>query len=162
MKKVNKSLCAKWEILSTAELVETEYKDKPIDDDFFERVYKGDFVRAYRDGRVNGHQKWIINITTKAKDDEGVIHTHELEWSFDKPMTIREVLDGAKHIKFKQDGLKVRWAGVSRQWIKCVDEDLKGMTCIDAWATAKCVAAVKPESCLNSFNRLFVKNLVGS
>ena len=37
MKKVNKSLYAKWEILSTAEIVETEYKDKPIDDDFFER-----------------------------------------------------------------------------------------------------------------------------
>lgn len=158
-RKLKKTLFAKWEIISTAEIVETEYADKAIDEAFFDRVYLGDFVRAYRDDRTSAHQKWKISIVTKAQADDGAIHTHELEWQFDKPMTIREVLGGAKHIKLESNGIKTRWVGVSKQWLDCVDNDLKGFTALEAWATASCVAMVKPENQLNAFNKLFGKNL---
>lgn len=138
-----RNLSAVWEVLSTAEIVETEYKDKAIDDEFFDRVYSGQFVRLYRDKVVDAKQIWTIGIVTTAKDDNGEIHTHELEWKFDKPMTIREVLSGAKHIKLNDGGITKRWAGVTKQWLDCVDEDLKGMTAIEAWCTAKCTAEIK-------------------
>lgn len=134
-------LTAKWEIISTAEIVETEYKDKPIDEAFFNRVYLGDFVRAYRDGRTDSKQVWNVGIVTKAKADDGTIHTHELEWQFDKPMTIREVLNGTDRFD---------WSGVTKQWLDCVDDDLKDLTALEAWATATCKAQVKP-----NFVRLF-------
>lgn len=155
-KRIKKNLIAKWNIVETAEIVETEYKDKPIDEPFFDRVYQGDFVRAYRDGRVEAKQLWVIQIETKAQDDDGVIHDHVLEWKFDKPMTIREVLEGAKHIKMN-DEFKARWTGVTRQWLDCVDSDLKGLDCVSAWATASCVAMVKPEFQINKFNKLMNK-----
>lgn len=156
-KRIKKKLIAKWNIVETAEIVEKEYKDKPIDEPFFDRVYQGDFVRAYRDGRVEAKQLWVIQIETKAQDDDGVIHEHVLEWKFDKPMTIREVLEGAKHIKMN-DEFKTRWTGVTKQWLDCVDSDLKGLDCvISAWATASCVAMVKPEFQINKFNKLMNK-----
>ena len=37
-KRIKKKLIAKWNIVETAEIVETEYKDKPIDEPFFDRV----------------------------------------------------------------------------------------------------------------------------
>lgn len=42
--------------------------------------------------------------------------------------------------------LKLRWSGVSDQWIKAVDEDLKGLTAVSAWATATCTAMVEKEN----------------
>lgn len=153
IKTVKKRLVAKWNIPETAEIVETEYKDKPIDDEFFDRVYLGDFVRTYRDGRTDAKQLWRIQILTKAQDDDGFIHEHFLEWNFNKAMTIREVLEGAKHIKLNNE-FKTRWKGVTKQWLDCVDEDLKGMVCLEAWCTAECMANVKPELAINKFNRL--------
>ena len=82
-------------------------------------------------------------IKTTAKADDGTIHEHEMEWSFNKLMSIKEVISGAKHIKVERDGLKLRWSGVSDQWIKAVDEDLKGLTAVSAWATATCVGMVE-------------------
>ncbi|HEY4538146.1 MAG TPA: hypothetical protein VIG45_06805 [Erysipelothrix sp.] len=159
-KLVKKNLFAKWEIISTAEIVENEYKGKPIDDAFFSRVYGGNFVRLYRDGRTEAKQVWSLEIVTTAKDDEGVIHTHEVEWTFDKPMTIREVLGGAKHIKMNSGGIKTRWVGVTKQWLDTVDQDLKGMDAIEAWATAKCTAMVKPKSAQDIMADALVNKLV--
>lgn len=155
MRKIKKRLVAKWEIMTTAEIVETEYNNKPIDDEFFDRVYKGDFVRTYRDGRTDSKQVWKIQILTKAKDEDGNIHEHLLEWEFYKQMTISEVLEGAKHIKMNNE-FKTRWTGVTKQWLSCVDEDLKGMVCLEAWCTAECVANVIPERAKNKFNRLML------
>lgn len=155
MRKIKKRLVAKWEIMTTAEIVETEYKNKPIDDEFFDLVYKGNFVRTYRDGRTDSKQVWKIQILTKAQDEEGNIHEHLLEWEFDKQMTIREVLEGAKHIKMNNE-FKTRWTGVTKQWLSCVDEDLKGMVCLEAWCTAECLANVIPERAKNKFNRLML------
>ena len=158
-KLVKKNLFAKWEIISTAEIVDNEYKGKPIDEAFFDRVYGGDFVRLYRDGRAEAKQVWSLNIITTAKDDEGMIHTHEVEWTFDKPMTIREVLGGAKHIKMNSGGIKTRWAGVTKQWLDTVDQDLQGMDAIEAWATAKCTAMVKPKSVQHILNESLMNRL---
>lgn len=141
MKKVKQKLSATWEILSTAEYVEE--LDRDVNDDDLVKIYQGSFVPLFLAHRVDRKQIWNVVIKTTAKADDGTIHEHEMEWSFNKLMSIKEVISGAKHIKVERDGLKLRWSGVSDQWIKAVDEDLKGLTAVSAWATATCVGMVE-------------------
>ncbi|TCB80158.1 hypothetical protein E0H89_00580 [Acinetobacter sp. ANC 3781] len=141
MKKTKQKLSATWEILSTAEYVEG--LDRDVNDDDLKLIYQGSFVPLFLAHRVDRKQIWNVVIKTTAKADDGTIHEHEMEWSFNKLMSIKEVISGAKHIKVERDGLKVRWSGVSDQWVKTVDEDLKGLTAVSAWATATCVGMVE-------------------
>ena len=141
MKKTKQKLSATWEILSTAEYVEG--LDRDVNDDDLVKIYQGSFVPLFLAHRVDRKQIWNVVIKTTAKADDGTIHEHEMEWSFNKLMSIKEVISGAKHIKVERDGLKVRWSGVSDQWVKAVDEDLKGLTAVSAWATATCVGMVE-------------------
>ena len=141
MKKTKQKLSATWEILSTAEYVES--LDRDVNDDDLVKIYQGSFVPLFLAHRVDRKQIWNVVIKTTAKADDGTIHEHEMEWSFNKLMSIKEVISGAKHIKVERDGLKLRWSGVSDQWIKAVDEDLKGLTAVSAWATATCVGMVE-------------------
>ena len=141
MKKTKQKLSATWEILSTAEYVES--LDRDVNDDDLVNIYQGSFVPLFLAHRVDRKQIWNVVIKTTAKADDGTIHEHEMEWSFNKLMSIKEVISGAKHIKVERDGLKLRWTGVSDQWIKAVDEDLKGLTAVSAWATATCVGMVE-------------------
>ena len=141
MKKTKQKLSATWEILSTAEYVEE--LDRDVNDDDLVKIYQGSFVPLFLAHRVDRKQIWNVVIKTTAKADDGTIHEHEMEWSFNKLMSIKEVISGAKHIKVERDGLKLRWSGVSDQGIKAVDEDLKGLTAVSAWATATCVGMVE-------------------
>ena len=141
MKKTKQKLSATWEILSTAEYVES--LDRDVNDDDLVKIYQGSFVPLFLAHRVDRKQIWNVVIKTTAKADDGTIHEHEMEWSFNKLMSIKEVISGAKHIKVERDGLKLHWSGVSDQWIKAVDEDLKGLTAVSAWATATCVGMVE-------------------
>lgn len=141
MKKTKQKLSATWEILSTAEYVEG--LDRDVSDDDLVKIYQGSFVPLLLTHRVDRKQIWNVVIKTTAKADDGTIHEHEMEWSFNKLMSIKEVISGAKHIKVERDGLKLRWSGVSDQWVKTVDEDLKGLTAVSAWATATCVGMVE-------------------
>lgn len=141
MKKTKQKLSATWEILSTAEYVEE--LDRDVNDDDLVKIYQGSFVPLFLAHRVDRKQIWNVVIKTTAKADDGTIHEHEMEWSFNKLMSIKEVISGAKHIKVERDGLKLRWTGVSDQWIKAVDEDLKDLTAVSAWATATCVGMVE-------------------
>lgn len=141
MKKTKQKLSATWEILSTAEYVEE--LDRDVNDDDLVKIYQGSFVPLFLAHRVDRKQIWNVVIKTTAKADDGTIHEHEMEWSFNKLMSIKEVISGAKHIKVERDGLKLRWSGVSDQWIKAVDEDLKGLTAVSAWTTATCVGMVE-------------------
>lgn len=141
MKKTKQKLSATWEILSTAEYVES--LDRDVNDDDLVKIYQGSFVPLFLAHRVDRKQIWNVVIKTTAKADDGTIHEHEMEWSFNKLMSIKEVISGAKHIKVERDGMKLRWSGVSDQWVKTVDEDLKGLTAVSAWATATCVGMVE-------------------
>ncbi|MEG1695823.1 MAG: hypothetical protein RRZ32_00340 [Acinetobacter sp.] len=141
MKKTKQKLSATWEILSTAEYVEE--LDRDVNDDDLVKIYQGSFVPLFLAHRVDRKQIWNVVIKTTAKADDGTIHEHEMEWSFNKLMSIKEVISGAKHIKVERDGMKLRWSGVSDQWIKAVDEDLKDLTAVSAWATATCVGMVE-------------------
>lgn len=141
MKKTKQKLSATWEILSTAEYVES--LDRDVNDDDLVKIYQGSFVPLFLAHRVDRKQIWNVVIKTTAEADDGTIHEHEMEWSFNKLMSIKEVISGAKHIKVERDGLKLRWTGVSDQWVKTVDEDLKGLTAVSAWATATCVGMVE-------------------
>ena len=140
MKKIKKKLTATWEIISTAELVESI--EGSLTDEHFNMIYQGEFVPLLRADRVERKQIWNLVIKTTAQADDGTVHEHEMEWQFDKPMSMKEVLDGAKHIKVDQGGIKTRWKGVSLHWLQTVDEDLKGLTAVSAWATASCTAMV--------------------
>ncbi|TCB79360.1 hypothetical protein E0H89_03655 [Acinetobacter sp. ANC 3781] len=158
MKKTKQKLSATWEILSTAEYVEE--LDRDVNDDDLVKIYQGSFVPLFLAHRVDRKQIWNVVIKTTAKADDGTIHEHEMEWSFNKLMSIKEVISGAKHIKVERDGLKLRWTGVSDQWIKAVDEDLKGLTAVSAWATATCVGMVEQvnpaATLLNRIQRMVV------
>lgn len=141
MKKTKQKLSATWEILSTAEYVEE--LDRDVNDDDLVKIYQGSFVPLFLAHRVDRKQIWNVVIKTTAKADDGTIHEHEMEWSFNKLMSIKEVISGAKHIKVERNFKPSRWSGVSDQWIKEVDEDLKGLTAVSAWATATCVGMVE-------------------
>ena len=141
MRKTKQKLSATWEILATAEYVES--LDRAVNDDDLKVIYQGSFVPLLLSHRVERKQVWNVVVKATAKADDGTIHEHEMEWQFDKLMSIKEVIDGAKHIKVNQGGIKVRWKGVSRQWIDAVDEDLKDLTAVSAWATATCVGMVE-------------------
>lgn len=158
MKKTKQKLSATWEILSTAEYVEE--LDRDVNDDDLVKIYQGSFVPLFLAHRVDRKQIWNVVIKTTAKADDGTIHEHEMEWSFNKLMSIKEVISGAKHIKVERDGLKLRWSGVSDQWIKAVDQDLKGLTAVSAWATATCVGMVEQvnpaATLLNRIQRMVV------
>jgi len=157
MKKIKKKLSATWEILTTAEYVEELGRD--VNDDDLKLIYQGSFVPLFLANRVERKQIWNVVIRTTAKADDGAIHNHEMEWDFNKMMSIKEVISGAKHIKVDRDGIKTRWSGVSKQWIDAVDEDLKGLTAISAWATATCTAVVEQE---NPASVLMGRMLIGS
>lgn len=144
MKKTKQKLSATWEILTTAEYVEELGRD--INDDDLKLIYQGSFVPLFLAHRVDRKQIWNVVIKTTAKADGGTIHEHEMEWSFNKLMSIKEVISGAKHIKVDRDGIKTRWNGVSKEWIDAVDKDLMGLTAISAWATATCTAMVEKEN----------------
>ena len=158
MKKTKQKLSATWEILSTAEYVEE--LDRDVNDDDLVKIYQGSFVPLFLAHRVDRKQIWNVVIKTTAKADDGTIHEHEMEWAFNKMMSIKEVISGAKHIKVERDGLKLRWSGVSDQWIKAVDEDLKDLTAVSAWATATCVGMVEQvnpaATLLNRIQRMVV------
>ena len=157
MKNKKHKLVAKWEVLSMAQYVDEHYKDKPVsrsDRDFFNKFYQGNWINLMLDNRVDPYQVWSIEILTRAKDENGVIYNHELEWKFDKPMTMTQILKGDENIKFNEGGFKKRWQGVTKQWLDCVDEDLKGMDCVDAWVTSTCYAKVKPQAVWNILNKM--------
>lgn len=144
MKKTKKTLTATWEILGTAKYVEeVEAQGGSIGDKELLEIYQGSFVPLFLAHRVERKQIWKVVIKTTAKADDGTLHEHEMEWNFNKPMSIKEVISGAKHIKVDHGGIKTRWVGVSEQWIAAVDEDLKDMDAVSAWATATCVAQVE-------------------
>lgn len=127
---------AVWEIISTAEYVEELERD--VNNADMLAIYQGNFVPLMLDERTSRKQIWNVSIITVAEHEDGTRHTHEMEWSMDKPMTMKEVLDGAKHVKVIRDGIKVRWKGLAKEWTSTVDEDLAGLTAISAWATASC------------------------
>ena len=150
MKKTKQKLSATWEILATAEYVES--LDRAVNDDDLKFIYQGSFVPLLLSHRAERKQIWNIVIKTTAKSDDGVIHEHKMEWAFNKPMSIKEVIDGAKHIKVNQNGIKTRWKGIARHWLSAVDVDLKDTTAISAWATATCTGLVQQG---NPANKLF-------
>lgn len=142
---INTNMNAVWEIISTAEYVEE--LDRDVTNEDMVAIYQGNFVPLMLDDRTSRKQLWHVVITTVAEADDGTRHTHEMEWQFDKPMLMKEVLDGAKHIKVNRDGMKLRWKGLAREWTATVDSDLAGLTAVSAWAVASCtgmVAKVNP------------------
>ncbi|MCU4307621.1 hypothetical protein KTH02_01875 [Acinetobacter radioresistens] len=141
MKKTKQNLYAEWEVISMAEWLEGLGRN-PTNDELI-ATYKGNFFPLYLNRHVDKKQIWTLTIQTTLQGDDGSTHEYEMEWAFNKPMSIKEVINGAKHIKVESDGIKTRWQGVSKQWLDAVDEDLKGLTAVSAWATATCVGMVE-------------------
>lgn len=137
---IHTNMNAVWEIMSTAEYV-TEL-ERPVNNEDMVAIYQGNFVPLMLDERTSRKQMWSVTITTIAMHEDGTRHTHEMEWNFDKPMMMKEVLDGAKHIKLMRNGIKTRWLGLAKEWTKTVDEDLAGLTALSAWAVASCTGLI--------------------
>lgn len=149
---------AVWEIISTAEYINE--LEREADNDDMVAIYQGNYVPLLLDERTSRKQIWHVIITTIAEHEDGTRHTHEMEWNFDKPMMMKEVLDGAKHIKVMRDGLKVRWTGLAKEWVKTVDQDLSGLTAISAWAVATCNGFVaKSNPLLDTYSVINTKRI---
>ena len=72
-----------------------EELDRDVNDDDLVKIYQGSFVPLFLAHRVDRKQIWNVVIKT-AKADDGTIHEHEMEWSFNKLMSIKEVVQRCK------------------------------------------------------------------
>lgn len=154
MKKIKKKLTAKWEVISMAEWLE-ELGREPTHAELCE-VYEGDFFPMYLSQQVSKNQVWHLKINTKAEHSDGTICNHEIEFKFDKPMSMFEVLNGAKHIKIEQDGFTRRWQGVTKSWLRDLDDDLGNeWIATEALVTATCIAEMTARNMMaDKFARL--------
>lgn len=138
-------LSAKWEILKTAEFVIEHFGDKPLPSHVLPHIYKGAAVPAILNGVIDSEQKWGVTIETVVQDDNGTEYPpHIVSWSIDEPLSFKDFMNGSDQVKVNRGGgLKTRWLGVGKEWIKMVDEDLSGLIAKTAWATANCLAKIK-------------------
>lgn len=154
MKKIKKKLTAIWEVLSMAEWLEGLDRN-PTNDELVE-WYKGDFFPMYLTGRASKYQKWNLHIVTTLEQDDGTQCKHEMQFKFDKPMSMHEVLNGATHIKIDRGGIKTRWLGVTKAWLKDLDDDFDNTwLTTKAEVTAECITELSASSVMGEkFARL--------
>ena len=145
MKTTKQKLYAEWEVISSAEWLEGLGRE-PTDKEM-RSIFNGTFYPLYHDNRVSNKQVWSLTLTTYLERDNGETSTCEMEWKFNKPMTMHEVLNGAKHIKVDNNGIKTRWIGVTKQWIKSLDDDYD-----DSWLAKKAVARAECEAMVKVVN----------
>lgn len=137
-------MVAKWEILSTAEMIIEKYPNQPIPESVLADIYVGNAVPFVLAGFISSQQKWGVTIVTTARDDAGGTHTHEVSWRIDEPLSFKDFMNGNPAVKVNRgSGLKTRWLGVGQEWIKMVDEEMAGLIAVEAWATANCLAELK-------------------
>lgn len=145
MKKIKKKLTAIWEVLSMAEWLDGLDRN-PTNDELME-WYKGDFFPMYLTGRASKYQKWNLHIVTTLEQDDGTQCKHEMQFKFDKPMSMHEVLNGAAHIKIDRGGIKTRWLGVTKAWLKDLDADFDNTwLTTKAEVTAECITELSASS----------------
>lgn len=149
-------MVARWEILSTAEMITENYPDQPVPESVLPDIYAGNAVPSILFGYISSRQRWGVTIVTTARDDAGGLHTHEVAWRIDEPLSFKDFMNGNPAVKVNRgSGLKTRWLGVGQEWIKMVDEELAGLIAIEAWATANCLAEIN----VRHMNRAVVPSL---
>lgn len=142
MKKTKQNLYAEWEVISMAEWLEGLGRN-PTNDELI-ATYKGNFFPLYLNRQVDKKQIWTLTIQTTLQGDDGSTHEYEMEWAFNKPMSMDEVLNGAKHIRLEEGGIKKRWIGVTKNWLKDLDAEFDdSYKAIKAVAIARCTAVVE-------------------
>lgn len=151
-------MAAKFEIISSVEFIDKHYPHKQVPEPVLCEIYKGALVPAILSGAIENKQKWGLTIVTTAKAANGDIHTHEVSWSVDEPMTFAECLRGKKEFSVNiGSGIRVQWKGITQQWLSMVDSDLPDMTAITAWATCNCLATINTNG-LSQFSIKQLKN----
>lgn len=163
-KKIVKSkIAVRWEILKMVESLNQRYGDGVVDAkdvDFYKDNFQGNYIDLLFEKRIDPCQIWQVEILTKAKDADGNIHFHTLNFDLSEKMKLHDVLKGNDKIKFNKGGFKVKWKGITEMWLAEVDSDLKDMDCIEAWVTATCSAKVKPLSNFNFINKVIANKLI--
>ena len=93
---------------------------------------------------------------TTLEQDDGTQCKHEMQFKFDKPMSMHEVLNGAAHIKIDRGGIKTRWLGVTKAWLKDLDADFDNTwLTTKAEVTAECITELSASSVMGEkFARL--------
>ena len=151
-------VAARWEILSTVAAVNKKYgmdsKVDKSDRDFYKDNFSGNYIDLLFENRINPCQIWHVEILTKAKESNGSIHYHTLEFDLNHSMSLHDVLKGKNKVKLDNGGFKVKWRGVTAMWLDEVDKDLVDMTCTEAWVTASCSAEVKRENIFNLMQKV--------
>lgn len=151
-------VAARWEILRTVAAVNEKYgmdsKVDKSDSNFYKENFSGNYIDLLFEDRINPCQLWRVEILTKAKESDGTVHFHTLEFDLNSRMSLHDVLKGNSKVKLDNGGFKVKWRGVTAMWLDEVDRDLTDMTCIEAWVTASCVAEVKPKNIFNLMQKI--------
>lgn len=151
-------LTAKYELISTCEFLNSI--NRKANDDELLQIYQGNFMPLFLQGRVSEKQCWSVLIQTEFYDKKGGSYegTHEMQFTINQAVTLREMLDGAKNVKVTcpTTNIKTRWGGVRKEWLTEVDKDLAGKYADKAYVTLTCYSSVKPQNITNRlFNKLF-------
>lgn len=110
----------KWEILSSAELISKLPPTAKVPLTMIMQIYSGNGLRLIiGDAKP---RKWGVTIETKAKAEDGCVHTVSMNYSPDDVLYLSELMNGVKHA-----------------WIDRMDEILNGMDAISAHAVARCL-----------------------
>lgn len=107
----------KWEILTSAELVGNLPANMPTPKPLLDRIYSGTGMRYMHTPKP---RKWCVRIVTKAKADDGTIHTHKMTYQPDSKVMLSQLMNMIKNA-----------------WVDTVDQDLADCTAISAHATAE-------------------------
>jgi hypothetical protein len=107
----------KWEILSACELVQSLPPNTPTPKPLLQRIYSGS---GYKYMHTPKPRQWRVSIVTKARADDGTVHTHKMSYAPDSKVMLSQLINMIKHA-----------------WVDTVDKDLVDCTAISAHATAE-------------------------
>lgn len=109
-----------WNVLKSADLISTLPENAPIPTAMLSLIYKGNGLRLL--GQSHSKPRlFTATLTTKAKDNEGNIHTLEMKYRNDEPMYLSQLINAVK-----------------MAWLNENDVVLADMDVIDVQAVARC------------------------
>ena len=136
-------LNAVWEIIETAQFIDHLDKSrKSLEPLTLTHIYRGNLMPCILDKRIDEKQVFTLKIEIDY-DENGEPQKDTLEWEFETPMTLRQVLKGNSEMFVEEAGIKTIWQGVQHEWSNYVRKNFshrEDRKVYSAWATAQCTA----------------------
>ena len=124
-----------------------------VSDEKLSEIFKGNFRSLWLEHRVESRQYWTVKIDCELLNGEEV-HNINLEFDFDKPLSINEIIAGDKDIKKDSSGIKTRWQGVSKVLLDELDSISEDAIIKKCDVYCESVGWVRPASVWNILNKM--------